>query len=50
LWTEIYGPMAVYLRLLALLIATYLETAQCHNYSDNMYDKGEGWRTQTRKG
>jgi hypothetical protein len=27
---EIYRPVAVYLRLLALLIATYLGTAQCH--------------------
>jgi hypothetical protein len=31
---EIYRPVAVYLRLLALLVATYLGTAQCHNYSD----------------
>jgi hypothetical protein len=33
--TEIYGPVAVYLRLLALLVATYLGTAQCHDYSNN---------------
>jgi hypothetical protein len=31
---EIYRPVAVYLRLLALLLATYLGTAQCHDYSD----------------
>jgi hypothetical protein len=46
---EIYCPVAVYLRLLALLVATYLGTAQCHNYSDNRYNKGGGWGTQTRK-
>jgi hypothetical protein len=32
---EIYRPVAVYLRLLALLVATYSGTAQCHDYSDN---------------
>jgi hypothetical protein len=37
---EIYRPVAVYLRLLALLVATYLGTAQCHNYSNNRYNKG----------
>jgi hypothetical protein len=47
---EIYHPVAVYLRLLALLVATYLGTAQCHNYSDNVYNKGGGWGTQTHKG
>jgi hypothetical protein len=31
---KIYRSVAVYLRLLALLVATYLGTAQCHNYSD----------------
>jgi hypothetical protein len=46
---EIYRPVAVYLRLLALLVATYLGTAQCHDYSDNGYNKGEGWGTQTHK-
>jgi hypothetical protein len=30
---EIYRPVAVYLRLLALLVATYSGMAQCHNYS-----------------
>jgi hypothetical protein len=41
--TKIYGPMAVYLRLLALLVATYLGTVQCHNYSDNNATKeGKG--------
>jgi hypothetical protein len=49
LWTEIYGPVAVYLRLLALLVATYLGTAQCHDYSDKTYNKGGGWGTQIRK-
>jgi hypothetical protein len=40
---EIYRPVAVYLRLLALLVATYLGTAQCHDYSDNGITKeGEG--------
>jgi hypothetical protein len=40
---EIYRPVAVYLRLLALLVATYLGTAQCHDYSDNDATKeGEG--------
>jgi hypothetical protein len=40
---EIYCPVAVYLRLLALLVATYLGTVQCHNYSDNGTTKeGEG--------
>jgi hypothetical protein len=43
LGTKIYGPVAVYLRLLALLVATYLGTAQCHDYSDNNTTKeGEG--------
>jgi hypothetical protein len=37
---EIYRPMAVYLRLLALLVAIYLGAAQCHNYSNNVYNKG----------
>jgi hypothetical protein len=32
--------MAVYLRLLVLLVATYLGTAQCHDYSNNRYNKG----------
>jgi hypothetical protein len=41
--TKIYGPMAVYLRLLALLVATYSGTAQCHNYSDKCATKeGDG--------
>jgi hypothetical protein len=31
---EIYRPVAVYFRLLALLVATYLGMAQCHNYSN----------------
>jgi hypothetical protein len=40
---EIYRPVAVYLRLLALLVATYLGTAQCHDYSNNGTTKeGEG--------
>jgi hypothetical protein len=39
---EIYHPVAVYLRLLALLIATYLGTAQCHDYSDNDATKERG--------
>jgi hypothetical protein len=40
---EIYRPVAVYLRLLALLVATYLGMAQCHNYSDNGTTKeGDG--------
>jgi hypothetical protein len=41
---EIYRPIAVYLRLLALLVATYLGTAQCHDYSDkqNATKEGEG--------
>jgi hypothetical protein len=39
---EIYRPVAVYLRLLALLVATYLGTAQCHNYSDKQSNKGGG--------
>jgi hypothetical protein len=47
---EIYRPVAVYLRLLALLVATYLGMAQCHDYFDNRYNKGGGWGTQTRKG
>jgi hypothetical protein len=46
---EIYCPVAVYLRLLALLVATYSGTAQCHNYSDKQSNKGGGWGTQTRK-
>jgi hypothetical protein len=46
---EIYRPVAVYLRLLALLVATYSGTAQCHNYSDKTCNKGGGWETQTRK-
>jgi hypothetical protein len=46
---EIYRPVAVYLRLLALLVATYLGTAQCHDYSDKTCNKGGGWGTQTRK-
>jgi hypothetical protein len=46
---EIYRPVAVYLRLLALLVATYLRTAQRHNYSDKQSNKGGGWGTQTRK-
>jgi hypothetical protein len=49
LWTEIYGPMAVYLRLLALLVATYSGTAQCYDYSDKRCNKGGGRGTQTRK-
>jgi hypothetical protein len=48
--TKIYGPVAVYLRLLALLVATYSGTAQCHNYSDKQGNKGKGWGSQTRKG
>jgi hypothetical protein len=47
---EIYRPVAVYLRLLALLVATYLGTAQCHDYSNNRCNKGGGRGTQTRKG
>jgi hypothetical protein len=39
---EIYRPVAVYLRLLALLVATYLGMAQCHNYSNKRYNKGGG--------
>jgi hypothetical protein len=39
---EIYRPVAVYLRLLALLVATYSGTAQCHNYSDNGTTKERG--------
>jgi hypothetical protein len=39
---EIYRPVAVYLRLLALLVATYWETAQCHNYSNKQNNKGGG--------
>jgi hypothetical protein len=46
---EIYRPVAVYLRLLALLVATYSGTAQCHGYSDKQSNKGGGWVTQTRK-
>jgi hypothetical protein len=46
---EIYHPVAVYLSLLALLVATYLGTAQCHNYSNKQSNKGGGWGTQTRK-
>jgi hypothetical protein len=44
LWKEIYGPMAVYLRLLALSVATYLGTVQCHNFSNkqNATKEGEG--------
>jgi hypothetical protein len=49
LWTKIYGPVAVYLRLLALLVATYSGTAQCHDYSNKQSNKGGGWGTQTRK-
>jgi hypothetical protein len=40
--TKIYGPVAVYLRLLALLVATYSGTAQCHDYSDNGTTKERG--------
>jgi hypothetical protein len=40
---EIYRPVAVYLRLLALLVATYLGTVQCHDYSDKgAIKEGEG--------
>jgi hypothetical protein len=40
---EIYHPVAVYLRLLALLVATYSGTAQCHDYSDKGATKeGDG--------
>jgi hypothetical protein len=41
---EIYRPVAVYVRLLALLVATYSGTAQCHNYSNkqNATNKGKG--------
>jgi hypothetical protein len=40
---EIYRPVAVYLRLLALLVATYSGTAQCHDYSNKGTTKeGEG--------
>jgi hypothetical protein len=46
---EIYCPVAVYLRLLALLVATYLGMAQCHDYSGNRYNKGGGRETQTQK-
>jgi hypothetical protein len=46
---EIYRPVAAYLRLLALLVATYLGTAQCHNYSDKRYNKGGRWGSQTHK-
>jgi hypothetical protein len=46
---EIYRPVAVYLRLLALLVATYSGTVQCHDYSDKTYNKGKGWGSQTRK-
>jgi hypothetical protein len=47
---EIYRPVAVYLRLLTLLVATYSGMVQCHDYSDNRYNKGGGRGTQTRKG
>jgi hypothetical protein len=47
--TEIYRPMAVYLSLLALLVATYLGTAQCRNYSNKTCNKGGGWGSQTCK-
>jgi hypothetical protein len=46
---EIYRPVAVYLRLLAILVATYLGMAQCHDYSDKQCNKGGGWGTQTCK-
>jgi hypothetical protein len=46
---EIYHPVAVYLRLLALLVATYSGTVQCHDYSDKQSNKGGGLGTQTRK-
>jgi hypothetical protein len=39
---EIYRPVAVYLRLLALLVATYSGTVQCHDYSDNDTTKERG--------
>jgi hypothetical protein len=39
---EIYRPVAVYLRLLALLVATYSGTAQCHDYSDKGATKERG--------
>jgi hypothetical protein len=39
---EIYGPVAIYLRLLALLVATYLGTTQCHDYLDKQCNKGGG--------
>jgi hypothetical protein len=37
---KIYRPVAGYLRLLALLVATYLGMVQCHDYPDNGYNKG----------
>jgi hypothetical protein len=46
---EIYRPMAVYLRLLALLVAIYLGTAQCHDYSNNIYNKGGVGNTGTQR-
>jgi hypothetical protein len=46
---EIYRPVAVYLRLLALLVATYSGTAQCHNYSDNNTTKEREGDTDTQR-